>query len=119
MIKIGLFGVGHLGKIHLKLLKEIPHFQIVGFFDTDMERAEQVQHENNIPAFSSADELISQCDAADIVTPTVSHHQLAVKALKSSKHLFIEKPLANTLEEANEIRMLAREAQVKVQVGHV
>ncbi len=119
MIKIGLIGVGHLGKIHLKLLKEIPQFQIVGFFDSDKEKSNQVQQENNIPAFNSADELISQCDAVDIVTPTVSHHQLAIKALKNSKHVFIEKPLANTLEEAKEIMNLSIEANVKVQVGHV
>ena len=119
MIRVGLLGVGHLGKIHLKLLKEIPQFKIVGFYDSDKEKSKQVSVENNIPAFDSADELISQCDAVDIVTPTVSHHQLAVKALKKSKHIFIEKPLANTLEEAKEIMNLADEANVKAQVGHV
>ena len=119
MIKIGLLGVGHLGKIHLKLLKEISQFQIVGFFDSDKEKSKQVQNENNIPAFNSIDELISKCDAVDIVTPTVYHHALAIKALKNSKHIFIEKPLANTLEEAKEIMNLSVEANVKVQVGHV
>src|ERR1051326_8230380 len=119
MIKVGLFGIGHLGKIHLKLLKEIPQFNIVGFFDTDKEKSKQVQQENNIPAFSSVDELISQCDAVDIVTPTITHHELAVKTLKRSKHIFIEKPLANTLEEAKELMNLADETGVKVQVGHV
>ncbi len=119
MIKIGLLGVGHLGKIHLKLLKEIPQFEIVGFFDSDKEKSRQVQQENNIPAFNSSDELISQCDAVDIVTPTVSHHAFAIKGLKNSKHIFIEKPLANTLEEAKEIMNLSVEANVKVQVGHV
>ena len=127
MIKVGLLGVGHLGKIHLKLLKEISQFQIVGFFDSDIDKAKQVEKENNgstslttsIPLFNSADELISQCDAVDIVTPTVSHHALAIKALKNSKHIFIEKPLANTLEEAKEIMNLSAEANVKVQVGHV
>lgn len=119
MIKIGLLGVGHLGKIHLKLLREIASFQVVGFFDPDKKKAEQVQNEFNVPAFNSADELIAQCDAVNIVTPTTTHHELALKALKNSKHAFIEKPIANSLEEAKEIMMLAEEADVKVQVGHI
>ena len=119
MIKIGLLGVGHLGKIHLKLLREIASFQVVGFFDPDKKKAEQVQKEFNVPTFNSADELIAQCDAVDIVTPTTTHHELALKALKSSKHAFIEKPIANSLEEAKEIMTLAEEADVKVQVGHI
>ncbi len=119
MIKVGLIGVGHLGKIHLKLLKEIPQFDVVGFFDADKTRAEQIQKEFNVPAFNSVDELISKCDAIDIVTPTITHHQLALKALKKSKHVFIEKPIAHTLEEAKEIMTLADETGLKVQIGHV
>ena len=119
MIKVGLIGVGHLGKIHLKLLKEISQFEVVGFFDADKARAEQIQKEFNVPVFNSVDELIAKCDALDIVTPTITHHQLALKALKKSKHVFIEKPIATTLEEAKEIMTLADEAGVKVQIGHV
>ncbi|MBI4930293.1 MAG: Gfo/Idh/MocA family oxidoreductase [Bacteroidetes bacterium] len=119
MIKIGLLGVGHLGKIHLKLLKEIPQFQVIGFFDSDKEKSQKVQKEFNVPAFDSADKLISLCDAVDIVTPTITHHRFAVRALKNSKHIFIEKPIANTLDEAKEIRKLEEEANVKVQIGHV
>ena len=119
MIKIGLIGVGHLGKIHLKLLKEIPQFHVVGFFDSDKKRAEQIQKEFDVPAFNSVDELISLCDAIDIVTPTVTHHQFAINALKKSKHIFIEKPIAHTLEEAKEITTLADKVGVKVQIGHV
>lgn len=119
MIKIGLLGVGHLGKIHLKLLKEIPHFQIAGFFDSDREKSQKIQNEFNVPVFNSAEELISQCDAVDIVTPTITHHEFAVSALKNSKHIFIEKPISNTLDEAKQIMALANEADVKVQIGHV
>ena len=119
MIKIGLLGVGHLGKIHLKLLKEIPQFQVIGIFDPDKERSQKVQNEFNIPAFNSPDELISQCDAVDVVAPTIAHYPLAMKALKRSKHVFIEKPISNTMEEAREIMTIADEAAVKVQVGHV
>lgn len=119
MIKIGLLGAGHLGKIHLKLLSEIPQFQVIGFFDPDKEKSQKVQNEFNVPPFTSPDELISQCDAVDIVTPTVTHYELAASALKNSRHIFIEKPIANTLEEARKIMTLSEEAGVKVQIGHV
>jgi predicted dehydrogenase len=119
MIKIGLLGAGHLGKIHLKLLKEIPEFQIFGFYDIDSEKSKQVSAEYGVHSFSSSEELISKCDAVDIVTPTLSHHSLAVNALKKSKHVFIEKPLANSLDEAKEIMLLAEKQKLKVQVGHV
>jgi predicted dehydrogenase len=119
MVKVGLIGVGHLGKIHLKLLKEIPQFEIVGFFDSDQDRVDQIKKEFNVPSFNSASDLITVCDAVDIVTPTITHHPIAINALKYSKHVFIEKPIANTIAEANEIRKLAIEANVKVQVGHV
>lgn len=119
MINIGLFGVGHLGKIHLKLLREIPEFKVVGFYDIDAEASSKVKNEFDVTAFRNPDELLELCDAIDIVTPTISHHQIAIKALKSSKHIFIEKPLANTLEQAKEIMLLTEEADVKVQIGHV
>jgi predicted dehydrogenase len=118
-IKIGVVGAGHLGKIHLKLIKNIPEYQLVGFFDLNQQVSKNVAKEFNISAFGSVDELIANCDVVDIVTPTISHFDCAIKALKQSKHLFIEKPLANTPEEAREMINLATEANVKIQVGHV
>jgi predicted dehydrogenase len=119
MIRIGVIGAGHLGKIHLKHLQQIPQFSICGFFDIHPETSQHIQKESGLKAFSSAEELIACCDAVDIVTPTVSHFSIAQKALKQSKHLFIEKPLCSTVEEAGQIMKLASEAGVKVQVGHV
>jgi predicted dehydrogenase len=119
MLKIGVLGAGHLGKIHIRLIKEIAEFQLVGFFDIDPATREQVAAEFGILPFESMDQLIDLCDVVDIVTPTLSHYECAVKALKKSKHVFIEKPLANSIEEAREMMALATEARVKVQVGHV
>lgn len=119
MLKVGLIGAGHLGKIHLKLLKEISRYQVVGFYDSDKARAGQIAKEFSVPAFNSADELIAACDAVDIVTPTITHHKYAISALKRSRHVFIEKPISHTLEEAREIMNLSEEAGVKVQIGHV
>lgn len=116
MLKIGVLGAGHLGKIHINLLKEIDAFELVGFYDPDQNKAEQLKDVNY---FSSIDELMDKCDVIDIVTPTVNHFECAVKALRLSKHVFIEKPLANTIQEAKDMIGLAEEANVKVQVGHV
>ena len=119
MLKIGVIGAGHLGKIHIRLLKEITDFELVGFFDVDSENRFKVEQEFGVKAFDNMDELISLVDAVDIVTPTLSHFDCAAKALKLSKHVFIEKPITNTVEEAKILIDLSEEANVKVQVGHV
>jgi len=116
MLKIGVLGAGHLGKIHINLLKEISAFELVGFYDPDQDKADQIK---DVKYFSSMDKLMEECDVIDIVTPTVNHYECAVKALRNSKHIFIEKPLANTIQEAKDMMGLAEEANVKVQVGHV
>lgn len=119
MLKIGVLGAGHLGKIHLRLLKEIDAFELIGFYDIDTERAEKVSAEFDVPLYDSIDALIDDIDALDIVTPTVSHYECAEKAIKNSKHVFIEKPLADTLAHAKTLVKLAKEADVRAQVGHV
>ena len=119
MLKIGVLGAGHLGKIHIRLIKEISDFQLVGFFDPNPESAKAVAAEFNTKAFDSIEELVEEVDAVDIVTPTLSHFDCAVKSIKKSKHIFIEKPITNTVEEARQLIQLAEEADVKVQVGHV
>lgn len=119
MLKIGVLGAGHLGKIHLKLIKELSVYELVGFYDPDPETSIQVSESMSVKHYESLDQLLNDCDVIDIVTPTVNHFDCAVKALRLSKHLFIEKPLANTVAEAKEMMGLAEEANVKVQVGHV
>ncbi len=119
MLKIGVLGAGHLGKIHIKCIKEIGNLDLVGFYDPNTEIAQQAATEFEIKSFKSINELIDAVDAVDIVTPTISHFDCASKALKKSKHVFIEKPLTTTLKEAKELIELAKEANVKVQVGHV
>ncbi len=118
-MRIGILGAGHLGRIHIQQLLTIPEWQVVGFFDHNPDHAAAVSAEMGIPAFSNMEELISACDAIDIVTPTFAHYQCAVAALKKQKHIFIEKPITNTIEEARNLTRLAHEASVKVQVGHV
>jgi predicted dehydrogenase len=119
MLKIGVLGAGHLGKIHIKCIKEIKDFELVGFNDPDDENAAKVEAEFKIRRFLSLDELIDAADVVDIVTPTISHFECASAALRKFRHVFIEKPIVTTLEEAKELIKIAGEANVKVQVGHV
>jgi len=119
MLKIGVLGAGHLGKIHLKCIKQTAKYQLVGFYDADEENAKKVSADFGIPAFSGIDELIDAVDVVDIVTPTLSHFDCASRSMKKFRHVFIEKPIVTTPAEARELIELAGEAGVKVQVGHV
>jgi predicted dehydrogenase len=119
MLKIGVLGAGHLGKIHIKCIKEIPEYDLVGFYDSDEEISKTVEKEFDIRRYSSLDELVDAVDMVDIVTPTISHFDCASKSLKKFRHVFLEKPIVTTLDEARELIKIAEEANVKVQVGHV
>jgi predicted dehydrogenase len=120
MLKIGVLGAGHLGKIHIRLLKELSDvFELVGFVDQSDENAQKVIDDFGIQRFDSIQALIEQVDCIDVVTPTLAHYDCASLALRNSRHVFIEKPVTETVEEARQLIRLAREANVKVQVGHV
>ena len=119
MLKAGVLGAGHLGKIHLKLLQQSGKFELAGFYDPSEENAAQVVEEFGYTRFESVEELISQVDVVDIVTPTLNHFDCASMAIKAGKHIFIEKPITKTVEEAEKIRDLVSQMGVKGQVGHV
>lgn len=119
MLKIGVLGVGHLGRIHLKCIQMTNKYELVGFYDPNHENSEKTIQEYSVKRFDDVDELINAVDVVDIVTPTVSHFASATKALKQFKHIFIEKPITTNLIEAQELIDLVSEANVKVQVGHV
>ncbi|MBS1741975.1 MAG: Gfo/Idh/MocA family oxidoreductase [Bacteroidetes bacterium] len=119
MLKIAVFGTGHLGKFHLNNWLEIPGVELVGFFDPDDHNAKAVEDKYHIKRFTDAQELIDACDAVDIVAPTIHHFTLCDAALRKGKHVFVEKPLANTMDEARTLLKLAKESNVKFQVGHV
>ena len=119
MLKIGVLGAGHLGKIHLRLLQESEKYELIGFFDPFIENAKKVAAEFGYKLFNSLDELIDAVEVVDIVTPTLSHFDCAKKAIEKGRHIFIEKPIAKTVLEAETIRNLAKKHQVKGQVGHV
>ncbi|GAB1309331.1 Gfo/Idh/MocA family oxidoreductase [Urechidicola sp. KH5] len=119
MLKVGVLGAGHLGKIHLKLLQQSSKYELVGFYDPVKEHAENVAKEFGYRAFDSVTELINKVEVVDIVTPTLSHFDCAKEAIAAGKHIFVEKPITNTLQEAEAIRTLVSQNHVKGQVGHV
>ncbi|WP_324069703.1 MAG: Gfo/Idh/MocA family oxidoreductase [Flavobacterium sp.] len=119
MLRVGVLGAGHLGKIHLRLLKQSEKYELVGFYDAFDENANKVAAEFGYKKFDSIAALIDAVDVVDIVTPTLQHFECAKQVIEAGKHIFIEKPISNTVEEAEEIIALAKKHNVKGQVGHV
>ena len=119
MLKIGILGAGHLGKIHLRIVASSPTYELVGFYDPDTEAVAKLVKEQGYTAYESAEALIEAVDVVSIITPTLSHFEMAKKAIRAKKHVFIEKPIAKTDQEAASLTQLADEYGVLGQVGHV
>ncbi|AJW62651.1 Gfo/Idh/MocA family oxidoreductase [Elizabethkingia sp. HX WHF] len=119
MLKAGLVGAGHLGKIHLKLLNQSEKYELVGFYDSDAENGKKLEQEFGYKYYNDLDQLLSEIQVLDIVTPTLFHYEYAKKAIEKGIHFFIEKPVTQTLEQAEELIRLCEEKNIKVQVGHV
>ena len=119
MIKIGVIGAGHLGKFHLNNWLEIEGVTVAGFCDTDDANSKTVEEKYKIKRFSTPEELLEHCDAVDIVAPTTFHYDLCALAIRKGKHVLVEKPLTNTMDEAKALLKLAKESNLRFQVGHV
>ena len=118
-LKIGVLGAGHLGKIHLRLLQESSAYELVGFYDSQPQIAAKISREFGYRSFSEVDSLLDEVDVIDIVTPTISHFELGKKALEKGLHIFLEKPITATFEEANELVSLAKAKGLLGMVGQV
>jgi predicted dehydrogenase len=118
-VKIGVIGAGHLGKFHIKNLKEISNCQLVGFYDINEERAKEIEQEFDTKAFKSMDELLNNVDAVTIVVNTKYHYEVAKQCLNAGKHIFLEKPITETIEQAEELVKIAKDLGLKIQVGHI
>ncbi|MGZ5210860.1 MAG: Gfo/Idh/MocA family protein [Kaistella sp.] len=119
MLKAGLVGAGHLGKIHLRLLNQSEKYELVGFHDADAENGKKLEAEFGYRYFERFEDLLQEIDMIDIVTPTIYHYDYAMKAIENRKHFFIEKPVTQTLQQAEELLYKCREFGIKAQVGHV
>lgn len=119
MLNLGLFGVGHLGKIHLTQWLTLQEINIVGFYDPSDQQAAEIEQQFGLKRFRDPAALMQEIDAADIVAPTTQHFGLCEMAIRHNKHVFVEKPMANSMEEAHAILKLLSESNIKFQVGHV
>ncbi len=118
-IKIGVVGVGHLGRLHTSMYTQMKDVELVGIYDVDKNRADSVAAEFHTRTFTSLDDMIKQLDAVSVVVPTTHHHTVTKKLIQNGKHCLIEKPISTTLDEADELIELAAAHHVKVQVGHI
>jgi len=119
MLKVGLLGVGHLGKIHLKLLYQSENYELIGFYDPHYKEPDELETTFNCRCFDTYDKLLSEVDVIDVVTPTLTHYEMTKKAIELGKHVFIEKPITENLNEAKTLSELIKKHNVKGQVGHV
>ena len=119
MLKVGVFGVGHLGKFHLNNWKEIEGIKLVGFFDPNNENAKEVVEKYGLKRYMDEEKLIDACDIIDVITPTNQHFDICMQAIRKGKHVFVEKPITHTIQEGRDLMNMVREANVKLQVGHV
>lgn len=111
--------MGHLGKFHLNNWKEIEGVKLVGFFDPNNENAKAVSEQYGLKRYMDEDKLMDACDIIDIIAPTDHHFAICMQAIRKGKHVFVEKPLAHTIQEGRDIVNMVREANIKLQVGHV
>lgn len=119
MLKVGLLGVGHLGKIHLTQWLTLPDVEIVGFYDPSDSNATDTEQQFGIKRYGDPATLLQYSEAADIVAPTTQHFELCEMAIRHGRHVFVEKPMANSMEEARELLKLLSESDIRFQVGHV
>ncbi len=118
-LPIGIIGVGHLGSLHAKMLQSIPTAELIGVFDAEITRAEGTANKYRTKSFISILELLQNVMAVSIATPTVTHFEIAKLAIECGVHIFIEKPITHTTDEAKTLVELAKQKGVTIQVGHI
>jgi len=118
-INIGVIGVGHLGEHHVKHLKSIDSFKLIGIHDINEKRAKSIGTKYGIPLYNNINELIEACDSISLVTPTETHFDIAYHCIKAKKHIFIEKPIAKSVNDAEKLLKLGNDKNVIIQVGHI
>jgi predicted dehydrogenase len=118
-LKVGVIGIGHLGRLHASMYSQIPQAQLVGVYDTDLQRCQQVAAEFNTKCFTDIDQLLAEIEAASIAVPTSIHFPIAKAVLEKGIHCLIEKPITKLVEEADQLIQLAKQKNLLIQIGHV
>ena len=119
IVRIGVVGVGHLGKFHVQQYQTIHNVDCVGIFDVDSKCAGGVSRAYNVKSYKNLDDLLSRCDAVSICTPTSTHYSVAKQALNLGCHVFIEKPITTNIAEAEKLILLSDNNKKMIQVGHI
>jgi predicted dehydrogenase len=117
--KIGIIGTGHLGKLHVKMFKQITECEVVGIFDSNNQTAQDVAQEFNVKAFDNLNDLLNLTQAVSIAVSTTAHHEIAMKCLERGVHVFVEKPITASISEAEELVQIASDRKLNLQVGHI
>ncbi len=118
-VKVGVIGVGALGRHHARLYKECKQAKLIGVYDVNLEQGNKIAEEFTTKYFASIDELANEVDALSVATPTDLHYKVVKDLLLKGKHVLVEKPITTTVEEANELVRIAKEKNVALMVGHV
>ncbi|NPB03304.1 MAG: Gfo/Idh/MocA family oxidoreductase [Thermotogae bacterium] len=120
-MRIGIVGVGYLGSLHARVLSEIddPHVDFTGVYDIDPQRMEDIAKRYNVKAFPSLDALLDETDAVICAVPTTEHYRVGIQILEAQKHLLMEKPITETVEQATRLVETARQKGLKLMVGHI
>ncbi len=118
-LKIGIIGTGHLGKLHLKMFKQISECEVIGIYDSNYETSQAVAQEFITKSFKSLDDLLNEIEAASIAVSTTAHHEIAKKCLEKGVHVFVEKPITASISEAEELVQLSKDKKLNLQVGHI
>lgn len=116
---VGITGVGKLGNYHCNNIRQLADANLVGVYDTDQDRRQEIAAKYSCRAFESYEELLENVDIVGIVVPTIDHHKTAMKALHAGKHVFVEKPISSTIAEAEEMVRTADQKNLKIQIGHI
>ncbi len=119
VLRVGVVGVGHLGFQHARIFHQLENSELVGVFDINRERAEFVARRWKTKAFKSLEELLDNVEAVSCVVPTSSHYEVGKEIISRGLHLFLEKPMTETVEQAEELVKLAEEKGIKLQIGHI
>ncbi|MBM9590549.1 Gfo/Idh/MocA family oxidoreductase [Leptospira sp. 201903075] len=118
-VRLGVIGTGHMGQYHVNVAKQLSDAELIGIFDANLERSAQIAEKHKTKAFPTVEELLKETDAIVIAAPTFLHHKIAKQALTEKKHVLVEKPISQTVEEAKELVTLAKQNNLILQVGHV
>ncbi len=118
-IKVGVIGVGHLGQHHTRVYTELENTELIGIADIDIKRGEEIANKFQTKFYSDYQDLLSHCDAINVVVPTSEHHKVVLDCLNAGLHTLVEKPISKTIAEAEEMVKLANEKKLILQVGHI